>query len=461
MDRALPLLSLVLLAVTTPLAGGGVGGSFATGTGPSGASQPAAATDARHAPPPLPGTEAGGARARPVQRLVSIESPTGVYVLGSPVTVRGRAPPDVESVALYVRWTGDWHLLTPEADGANATDANRTTLTVSPNGRWNRSGVVVSNASIATRPGAYELGVIATADAVDENGALRPVLPSATFAAGRSARADFFARPPLASESPVFGDVDDQVALEDEYVVVRGRAPGAQAVLVLVVDDRGQLVSDVVSVSDGRFETELAVAPPDGEALSEGFAVGQVISAGRDGRVGDGEIQDELAPDLRDLESYLQAQTDRSRREGPPFTQHQVLQRIDAETVGDAGSDDLRLVDTFAVARSLTTIDAATPLNASNETESGEVEAGRTLVIRGRTNRRPGDTTLFVSVVDEASRRAVAVADTAEWGSAGAWRVTVSTAGVPPGNYTVLVDDGVDRDATALRIVPANASSGD
>lgn len=405
--------------------------------------------------------------ARLQQQGIAIEQPSGVYVLGSRTTVRGRVSPTVDSVALYVRSNDSWQLLDIDGDGERtSTDA----VPVAADGTWTAPDVALSAAStVVTGAGSYSIGVVPTADVVDANGTLPATLSTLAFAGGRTDRNDLFVRQPDTSEPLVFRDVNDQIAVEDGVVDVIGLATGTQAVLVLVVDARGQLASEIVDADDGRFETEFDLDRPDGSPLNEGFAVGIVLSPGRDGMVGDGELGDERAPELADLRSFLRARIDAARERGAPLSQSQVLEIVEAETVADTASDDLRTVDTFVVTDATTTVDAVYPANATNapnatnRTAVAPIETGETAVVEGRTNRRPNDTTLFVDIVRRADGRTVAGNTTTSWGPDGRWRVTIPTDGLPPGDYFVRVDDGDDRDVVRLRIVaptPPTATSG-
>jgi|GEM_PF-5717778 len=480
MDSVLPRLALAILVVATAVGAGYLVGSVTETVAVRPGEQPSAPVDTpSQAASQLPAFQSPASQPpafqlsplvagtrypaesgdNTTQRVVTIDEPSGVYVLGSRETVAGTAPTAVAAVAVYTRSTGDWELVDLNGDGERTVDDS---IAVGADGRWEAPEVVLSNASgLVTVPGAYELGAVAVSDVVDENGTLQSTLSPGAFSAGRSARTPLFARPAVASEPLVFEDVADQVALEDRAVTVRGVATGSEEVLVLAVDGRGQLASDIVAVgSDDVFDSEFELVGADGDSLTRGFAVGQVVHAGRDGRIGDGEIRGEPAPDLADLQSHLRDRIERASERGSPLTQAQVLRVVEAETVGDTASDDIRVVDTFRITDALTTIDAVVPANTtgeSDETRFGPVTAGETMSVRGTTNRRPNDTTLFVDLVDPTSGRVVADTETDAWGLSGNWEVTLSTAGVDPGNYTVRVDDGDDRDAVSVRVLPASA----
>lgn len=387
---------------------------------------------------------------------VTIYRPNGTYELGSRVTVAGSAPPDAGSVALFARDDGDWELLDMNEDG-RYSDADA--VPVSPDGRWRRSEVVLTNASAVLRqPGSYQLGAVVAAGVLAPNGSLQARLPPGTLADGpASATVPLEVVPPVRSESLVFADYDGQVAVEDGEVAVSGRAPGAQEVLVLAVDRRGEFASDTPSVArDDTFDEDVPLVAPDGRRLSEGSVVGVVLSAGRDGRVGNGIVDDEFGAGLDALERYL-----RDRRAAVSLSQAQVLEIMAAESVDEAGSDDLSIVDTFTFTDARTTIDAVFPAGVGNRTGIRPVPVGETMVVRGRTNRIPGDNTVLVDLVSVESGERVSLGQTDEWGQRGVWQVSIPTDGLDAGSYLVEATDGDDADLVrvTLRGVSGNRSA--
>lgn len=93
-------------------------------------------------------------------------------------------------------------------------------------------------------------------------------------------------------DATVFRDVAGQVAAEDGTVAVRGTATGIDRVLVTLVDRRGRVATELLSVDDDSVfeEDDLELVTADGTGLSEGPVVATVLSPGRDGVVGDGEL---------------------------------------------------------------------------------------------------------------------------------------------------------------------------
>lgn len=275
----------------------------------------------------------------------------------------------------------------------------------------------------------------------------------------------------------VFRDIAGQVATEDGVVAVRGTATGTDRVLVALFDRRGRVATELLSVGDdgGFEEDDLRLVTADGTPLAEGLVVATVLSPGRDGRVGDGSLGDFAGADLGDLEGFLRTLSDeRFGDGGVGRTQRQLLELYYDRTVEDAGSDDLLLVEEFVYTDGRTGIERIVPASrATGDDDRGEagggtadgeeagrpstaeaVRVGETMVVQGLTNRRPEDTTVFVTVVDGPSAGEFDLYATQSWGTDGVWRVDIDTAGVEPGVYTVEADDGDSSDRFAVRVLP-------
>lgn len=382
---------------------------------------------------------------RPTGNL-TLELPSGPYVVGSRVTLSGDSPDAVSTVALYVRTPDGWQLLDLDHDG---TRSIRDVVSVGPDGRWRTERVVLSTSStVLAKPGAHRIGVVPLSDATSPDGVLRTEIPPDVFSDLRAETAVLAVQSPVDEESRMFGDVNGEVAIEDRYVDVNGLAPGSQEVLVTVVDSRGKVATDVVGVDGDVVEAKFELRRSDGTPLDEGFAVGIVLSAGPDDLVGNGDIQGVGGADLAALAEYI-----RERTEATSLLQRQVLEILRAETVADAGSDDVRFVDTFVITDAQVTIDAVFPAAASNRSGIRRIERGETVVVRGTTNRRPGDNTVSVDVFEVTNRSRVASADTDEWGGQGIWTTTFDTATLEPGTYIVQAGDGDDSDSVRVSVV--------
>jgi len=212
---------------------------------------------------------------------------------------------------------------------------------------------------------------------------------------------------------------------------------------------------------DGTFEEDdLQLVTDDGTPLAEGRVVATVLAAGRDEEVGDGEVGNESRADLRAFESAFR-ETVGQRSGGRPLsrTQRQVVELYSDQTVEDSGSDDLLLAEEFVYTDARTSIQRVVAQSAANATGTVEsIRVGDTVVVRGLTNLRPDDNTVFVAVTDGPSAAAFDLAATDSWDSEGVWEVRLDSSGVEPGVYTVEADDGASSDSLRVRILPRAAN---
>jgi major cell surface glycoprotein (TIGR04216 family) len=254
----------------------------------------------------------------------------------------------------------------------------------------------------------------------------------------------------------VFGDVAGQVATEDGEVTVRGTASGVDDVLVVMIDRRGRIASEIVTVDESDvFDEEVSLVTPGGTTLSEGAIAAAVFSPGRDGVVGDGEIDGFTRADLDALdENTRQKARQRIANRTVARTQRQVLELFYEESVNDSGSDDRVLADAFTFTDGRTSIETVVPASEANRTGITPVRVGDPMVVRGLTNRKPDDTTISVEVVEGPSPEAFDVGATDDWATDGGWSVELETAGVEPGTYVVEADDGDDTDRVEVRVLP-------
>lgn len=94
------------------------------------------------------------------------------------------------------------------------------------------------------------------------------------------------------------------------------------------------------------------------------------------------------------------------------------------------------------------------PENRSELTGVYAIEAGSTMLVRGRTNRRPDRNAIDVSVVGgpDADRIGFAVVD--DWGYDGNWSARLSVPeNVTPGTYTLRVSVDGERESTGFEVV--------
>ncbi|MFC6977158.1 HVO_2072 family ArtA-dependent S-layer glycoprotein [Halomicroarcula sp. GCM10025709] len=359
---------------------------------------------------------------------ISLESPTGAYVVGSEVDVNGTANEGVDDVAIYARDNNDFELVT-----SGEFDNGGTVISVDSDNSFDVEDVTLSDGEtggndILSLPGTYRLGVIDATDAdIDGDGEVDSRLSTSDFNSGVSSTSSI--RVTDTELNGTFITYDGDIATQDSQIDVEGTAPGKSNVVIAFVDERGNAQAHVVSVdSDGTFdEEELNIG-----TLSEGTVSGHIISSGRDGQFGDNNFdEDDFADRIEN--TYATGSS----------SGNQVRDRIVANSIDDTASDDLMVTETFRLADGLTSI----------ESINSPAEVGGTFEINGTSNRDPEDTTITVELLD-ASGESVTLDSTEEWGTDGQWNLSLEVPeGVEPGNYTVESDDGDSTDRVSVQIV--------
>ncbi|NLV03649.1 major cell surface glycoprotein [Haloferax volcanii] len=367
----------------------------------------------------------------------SLSSPTGQYVVGSEVDINGTATSS-DSVAIYVRDDGDWQLL--EIGGNNE-------INVDSDDTFEEEDVALSNlggdgSSILSLTGTYRIGVIDASDAdVGGDGSVDDSLTTSEFTSGVSSSNSL--RVTDQALTGQFTTINGQVAPVDTGTVdVNGTASGANSVLVIFVDERGNVNYQEVSVdSDGTYEEDDITV-----GLTQGRITAHILSVGRDGNVGDGSLPPASGSgDLSELMTYLD-DLDAGSNNG-----EQVNELIASETVDETASDDLIVTETFRLAESSTSIDSIYP-DAAEASGINPVATGETMVIAGSTNLKPDDNTISIEVTSE-DGTSVALEDTDEWNNDGQWMVEVDTTDFETGTFTVEADDGDNTDTVNVEIV--------
>lgn len=236
---------------------------------------------------------------------------------------------------------------------------------------------------------------------------------------------------------------DGEVALQDDVVRVRGRAPGYRRVVVAFVDRGAGTVAVSASVGEnGTFREDVPLRDADGR-LGGGDAQGFVLSPGGDrvfGGTGRGpDTVEQFVGYVRNLE-----------RRG--LTDTEVVERVRQESVDAAGSDDVAVEIPFRLTDARTEIRTVGPEGVTG-TDVSPVAPGGTMVVSGVTNRRPDVANVSVRVTEGPSEQAFPDALVTEWGEDGVWTVELRVPGdANTGTYTVEASDDVDADSVAFEV---------
>ena len=373
-------------------------------------------------------------------------SPVGTYVAGSEIDVAGDAAPGVDEVAIYARDQGDWELVDINEDG---TTDEGDVINVDSLGEFEEEDVVLSQASdIFSIPGRYRIGVVEAEDARNQQGEVRTGLSTSEFSSATSSQSSLLVQEPGLDQARSFRSINGQIAVEDGTVDVAGTAPGLDDVLVIMVDSRGRVSTERVSVDDDDTfdQDDIPLVTQDGRQLNEGSIRGLILGLGRDGVAGDGILPGQTSPSLAALESYVQTF-------GAGLTQEQVIERIRDETTDEVASDDLSIEETFRFTDGSTTIESVGWEENFRQGTIRNVPVGEPVIVQGLTNRKPDDNTISVEVIEGPSADEFDVNSTDEWGLDGVWQVSLDTAGVEPGQYTIEADDGDNTDTVQIRVL--------
>ncbi|ESS06421.1 MAG: hypothetical protein A07HB70_01140 [uncultured archaeon A07HB70] len=241
----------------------------------------------------------------------------------------GNATAGVDRVAVYARNSDDYELVLIDGDRSVPVDVD---------GDFEAEEVALSRDDgpgneILSLPGSYRIGVIAAVDAdLDGDGDADDRLTTSEFSSATSDQRSL--RVVEQSLSVSFPSVvDGEITTEDGAVDVNGSAPGSESVLFFAVGERGNIVTQEIGVDDDASIDEDDV-PISG--LSDGDVTLYVVSAGRDGQVGDGDLPGSTDATIDGFEDYLQNELG-SRS----LTASQANSVIRSESVDDTASDDL------------------------------------------------------------------------------------------------------------------------
>ena len=384
---------------------------------------------------------------------ITLDNPTGSYVIGSAVDINGTTSPGVDEVVIYARDEGDYlRVTTINVDGDDTFEAEDFNLVED-----------ADNPNALNIPGTYRVATLdADSEELDQDTDLGPdnVVDSSQVSSAIGSQTSLRAVDQSLTLDTV-SVTNGQVAVGDE-ITVEGVAPGQDSVSVsfygprgsydrttISVDENDEFSADNIQVGDNLFPAASPAAGGVTSSISQGNVVMTVFSDGRDGVAGDGDppsIRADVDGDGDD-ETGFQALYYQLNRDS--FTQQQVIDRVASESTEDTGSDDISEAVRFRLIDAQTSINTVTSANATNNV----VVAGETMTVSGVTNRQAEDTDITVEVIEGPTRTQFELNSTDQWETDGRWSVTLETDGVEPGNYTVEADDGQSSDVFDFQVV--------
>ncbi|MFB6156909.1 MAG: hypothetical protein ABEJ34_03605 [Haloferacaceae archaeon] len=311
---------------------------------------------------------------------ITLDTPGSTYVAGAEVDVNGTAPAQMDAVSIYVRDEGSFELVNVSGSASINVDGDGTFTEQDVN---LASGGEPGN-NLLNFPGTIRIGAIDAQDAdLDNNGTADSTLSTQEFNQGTSSQRSLrVVDQALTASFP--STVRGQIAEADNDVDVSGTATGADNVLFVAVGQRGNVVTQDISVeSDDIFNQE----DIDLSSLPKGQTSLHVISIARDGDVGDGDLPSPggNADSIDDLQAYVDSLDESGN------TAQQVRSKILDETTEATASDDLIVSQTVRIT------DAQTSINSvyqQGRSASGinPVAVGNTMVVEGTTNLSPATT---------------------------------------------------------------------
>nr|WP_233255347.1 HVO_2072 family ArtA-dependent S-layer glycoprotein [Haloplanus rallus] len=363
---------------------------------------------------------------------LTLESPSGAYVVGSEVDVNGTASEGVDDVAFFARRNNDYELV--QIDG-------ETSLTVDADGTFEEEDVILSDYNnngagnqILSQPGTYRFGVV-DIDGLDYSGSLPADYSLTTSEFNTNTSTQQSLRVTDTELTANVKTVGGQVSTTDERVNISGTAFGAQNVDVVFVGDRGGTYTTDISVDDDNTFSEDEVSVPQSDLAGSQTVSVHVLFPGRDAEYGNsdsGSISD-VVPS------------------GGTLTGEQVRARIVDNTTEAVASDDRMVTATFRYADAQSTIQNVYPegMEASGVNPVGVDD---TMVVEGNTNLRPDDNSITTELMTEEGD-SVALSTTDEWSYDGTWSTTVELEDVQTGTYDLEADDGENTDLVQVEIV--------
>ncbi|PAU84988.1 major cell surface glycoprotein [Halorubrum salipaludis] len=388
-----------------------------------------------NADPENPGNSADDVSFDVNEGEVTLDSPSGTYTVNSQVDVSGTAE-SADDVRIYVRDNSRWQPVEVDGDYEISVDSDDTFE--EEDVRLSRGDGAGNN--VLSFEGRYRIGVIDASDVTDDvtRDSDGSIGTSDFSSASSSQYALTVEEGDLTAE---FGFINGQIAQEDGEVDVEGTAAGQDEVVVAFVDRRGRTVATTASVDDNEFdEDDIAIG-----SLSQGAVSAHVISLGRDGDVGNGELRNGDVNDAGTLAEYI------NDIGGGSSSGDQIRSRILSNTVDADGSDDLIVSENFRLNDATLSINDVYPEEAESSGVN-PVATGETMVVDGDTNRQSDIAAITVEILGQDDTNYDSVS-TDEWGNDGQWTASLDTSDLETGTYIIEADDGDSTDRVEVEIV--------
>lgn len=374
-------------------------------------------------------------------RDVTLSGPDG-YIPGDETTLRGNADSGVDTVLMYVRSTTGSQYELVDLDGTR--DGSQSGLSVS--GEFSKETVLSRGDAPGNRllslPGTYQLALQSKAILSDTRRTVPQTISRAELLTESPSLHTIEVRQPTVTlEQPGINGV---VADTQDVIKINGSANGRDSALLVAIGDRGTIQTKVVEGPTFN-QTELSISD-----FSAGRVSISVVSAGRDGRLGDGEFNQAQITGVDDQFNQLQNQLQQAA--GGTTTGDQLRALLRTETDLDTASDDQLTTESVQIVPA--NIEINTP------TQNTTIRSNSLIQVSGSTTVESYSGDISVLLTGESITQTREQSQ--QWDDDG-WNVTLPVSNLTPGQYRIKASI---EDTTAIRMIeiaakdtPTQASS--
>lgn len=358
------------------------------------------------------------------------------YRTQSETTLTGTTTPNVDTVIMYVRTNSGFE----QVDLDSKT--NKKTVGTTVSGESFSHDVRLSYGDgpgneVLSVPGRYEIALRAeTSLSSAHDGEIPTTISEPEMLSGNTRLQTLIVRDTAVSLTRP--GLNGSIAATESFVSLNGTLKGRETALIVGIGSRGSVETTQV---DGPNFSDVNLPVDD---FANGIVNIYVISTGRDGQIGDGEIESNQADtasasSLGRLQQYIEttAETD--------VTSEQLKTILRNETAFDTGSDDA--VATHELLITAPQIAIQTPAQGRSITDNA-------IQVRGTTNVRSEDSQIEIRLQKRGN--VTANAYLSEWETE-SWNVTISVPTNASGRYALTAD--IDGEKTTNEVILTNAAT--
>ena len=380
------------------------------------------------------GRSAGSTDISVVNPSITLTGPD-TYRTQSETTLTGTITPGVETAIMYVKTTSGFERVDLDSQ------TNQKTVGTSVSGESFSHDVTLSDGDgpgneILSVPGTYKVTMRTKASLLSDHDGEIPATISKPEMVSEDTQLQTLS---VRDTAVTLGrpGLNGSIATTESSVRLDGTAEGRETALIIGIGNRGSVETTQV---DGPNFSDVTL-PIDN--FANGIVKIYAISVGRDGQIGDGEIgttrnstQSLSSLDLLQRHIQTTAETDADSK--------QLQEIIRNETDLDTGSDDAVITRELLVTNPEISIQTPTP---------GQSITDNTIQVRGRTNIRPVDSRIEVTL--ETRSNVIDNVYISQWETA-SWNTTISVPATASGRH--IITASIDSKQTANQVMLANAT---